>query len=45
MESFSVYPIVNGCSTESVFSGSLDDCRSYASEYYPGSCIILSDYD
>lgn len=27
---FELYPIVNGCSTECVFSGTLKDCQAFA---------------
>lgn len=27
---FDLYPIVNGCSTECVFSGTFYDCQAYA---------------
>ena len=36
-----VFPIVNGCSTDCVYSGSQEECISYAKEHYkPGECII-----
>ena len=36
-----VFPIVNGCSTDGVFFGSLEDCRQYSKEHYKaGECII-----
>ena len=36
-----VFPIVNGCSTDGVFFGSLEDCRKYSKEHYKaGDCII-----
>ena len=38
---FGVFPIVNGCSTEGVFFGSLEDCKQYSKEHYKaGECII-----
>lgn len=36
-----VFPIVNGCSTEGVFFGNLEECRKYSKEHYKaGDCII-----
>ena len=36
-----VFPIVNGCSTEGTFFGSLEDCKQYSKEHYKaGECII-----
>ena len=38
---FGVFPIVNGCSTEGVFFGNLEECSKYAKEHYKaGDCII-----
>ena len=39
--SHGVFPIVNGCSTEGVFFGNLEECSKYAKEHYKaGDCII-----
>ena len=38
---FGVFPIVNGCSTEGVCFGNLEECSKYAKEHYKaGDCII-----
>ena len=38
---FGVFPIVNGCSTDCVYSGSKEDCISYGKEKLkPGEYII-----
>lgn len=44
---FSLYPIVNGCSTEAAYTGSLYECQQYArtrkKEQRDFECIILQD--
>lgn len=40
---FTVYPIVNGFSTDSVFTGSLEDCQSYIKAHQLVDVIILQD--
>lgn len=46
---FSVAPIINGCSQESIFTGSLKDCKAFVREKLSvnpkSDFIITEDYE